>query len=83
MNKSLPEPEKLHMAGMTLPLNLRRGQVLRLMRKLNVGTRCVFDKWTKGPQPLLPDVRPAGSGWALYRRSDVLRAIQPGDGRLP
>ncbi len=73
------EPVKI--AGMTVPWLLKRGQVLRLMRKLGAGSRHTFDKWTKGAHPCLPDVRPAESAVAHYRRSDVLRAIQPGDGR--
>lgn len=81
--ETISEPKYIELAGMKLPQRLRRGQILKLMKTLNVGGRWTLDKWTKGAQPLLPDVRPAESGVAHYRRSDVLRAIQPGDGRLP
>lgn len=75
--------DTITICGMKCPWLMKRGQVLRLMGRLNAGGRRVFDKWTKGDQPLLPDERPAKASQAHYRRSDVLRAIQPGDGRLP
>ena len=69
--------QKVVIEGMTVPMFLRRGDVLRLMRLTGSGARRTFDKWTQGENPLLPDVRPVGCGQARYRRSDVLRAIQP------